>query len=532
MIIEKTFKPEEVISIYGSHDASITFIDNDYKIRVYEYERFIKKRYAMFSSRFDSWDDMGSNDIERKEFLNLVKNNLFNKDIKLILFLELNQEDKELITNFFPNATFKEMAHHFSHAASGFYPSNFNKSLIFSVDGGGYDFGQVYTTRVFLGEENKIKNLECNNLDFGNPYSGLGWLVSEIKSGSKHKTKHSLSNAGKIMGLCAYGQVRNEWVKYFEEYYDDNNLEKLCLKLKIPYKSDSVRGQISYDIASTSQYVFEKKMDDLILPFVDKYNVNVVLVGGCALNVLYNQKLYDTLKNKNLSVYVPSNPNDCGLSYGMFLTEFPHMGKNDEICYNGIEILDEDKIDVYLNTYPNEQMTVSKVVSYLKDGKIIGIINDYSEVGPRSLGNRSIICDPSFPEMKDILNSKVKFREWFRPFAPVCRLEDKDKFFYNSTFSNYMSFAPKIKKEYETKVKSIVHEDKTTRLQTTTKNTHKLFNDILNELSNQNHIPIILNTSFNIKGLPILTKYEDAFYVLDNTELDYLIVKDKIFKKK
>jgi carbamoyltransferase len=211
---------------------------------------------------------------------------------------------------------------------------------------------------------------------------------------------------------------------------------------------------------------------------------------------------------------------------------FPNFGQNTEICYNGIEILDEDTFHNFLETHDHEDMTISKIVEYLKDGKILGIINDNSEVGPRSLGNRSIICDPSFPEMKDVLNSKVKFREWFRPFAPVCRLSDKDLYFEHATKSNYMSFAPKIKDEYENHVKAIVHEDKTTRLQTTTEYTHKLFNDILNQLSEENHLPIILNTSFNIKGLPILTTYEDAFYVLDNTELDYLVIKNKIFKKK
>ncbi len=278
--------------------------------------------------------------------------------------------------------------------------------------------------------------------------------------------------------------------------------------------------------------MFENKMDELILPFVNKYKTNVVLVGGCALNVLYNQKLSEKLKNLNLSVFVPSNPNDCGLSYGMFLSKFSHLGRSNEICYSGIEILDEEKYNFYLEKYPHEDLTISKITNYLINGKILGIINDYSEVGPRSLGNRSIICNPSFPEMKDILNSKVKFREWFRPFAPVCRLKDKDLFFENANESNYMSFAPKIKHSFKNKVQSIVHQDETTRLQTVTEDTHKLFNNILNELELKNNIPIILNTSFNIKGFPILTRYEDAFYVLENTELDFLVIKNKIFKKK
>jgi carbamoyltransferase len=525
----QNYNPNEVISIYGSHDASITFIDKNNDIRVYEYERFVKKRYAMFSSRFDGWDLMGSNQNERIEFLTHIKNNLNNVDIKLVLYLELNDNDKNLIKSFFPNAEFMLMKHHFSHAASGFYTSKFKKSLIFSVDGGGYDFNQVYTTRAYLGEDDKINELNCQNYDFGNPYSAIGWLISEISS--EHKTEHSLTNAGKVMGLCAYGKVRSEWVEHFEKFYDNKSLEFLCSSLNIWYAKDSLSGQDSFDAAATSQYVFERKMNELIIPFVNEYKTNVVLVGGCTLNVLYNQKLYEYLKDLDLELHVPSNPNDCGESYGMFLTMFPNLGTQ-EICYNGIEILDEDLYEKFLSEYPYEDLTIDKIVEYLRQGKILGLVNGYSEVGPRALGNRSIICDPSFPNMKDILNAKVKFREWFRPFAPVCRIQDMETYFENPKESNYMSYAPMIKNDYIDKVKSIVHEDKTTRLQTTTNETHKLFNDILDKLDELNHIPIILNTSFNIKGLPILTRYEDAFYVLENTELDFLVIKNKIFRKK
>lgn len=528
----------EVLSIYGSHDASITFIDKNKKIRIYEYERFVKKRYAMYSSRFDSVKGRGSNETERNEFLTLIKNNLENKDIKLILYLELDENDKNLLNKYFPNAKFELTKHHYSHACSGYYSSKFDNALIFSVDGGGNDFNQVFMTRCHLAENDQIKEMQCINYDFGSAYCSIAWLISEIKSGSEEKTIYTLSNAGKIMGLCAYGKVRLEWIDYFKNHYSNHhlhtnhNLHILCKNLNIECSINSINGQLAYDVAATSQYAFEIKMDELILPFVEKYNTNVVLVGGCALNVLYNQKLSERLKRNNLQVFIPSNPNDCGLSYGMFLSKFPEIGRNNEICYNGIEILDEGDYKFYLKNYLSEDMTVAKIINYLKQGKILAIINDYSEVGPRSLGNRSIICDPSFPEMKDVLNSKVKFREWFRPFAPVCRLKDKDLFFENANESKYMSFAPKIKSSFKDRVQSIVHQDETTRLQTVTEETHKLFNDILNELEMKKSIPIILNTSFNIKGFPILTTYKDAFYVLENTELDFLIIKDKIFSKK
>ena len=134
--------------------------------------------------------------------------------------------------------------------------------------------------------------------------------------------------------------------------------------------------------------------------------------------------------------------------------------------------------------------------------------------------------------MKDILNSKVKFREWYRPFAPVCILEDSNTYFDDVFESDFMSYAPKVKEEYRDVLPSITHIDGTARLQTVSKDGHKLFYNILKELKERNEIPVILNTSFNIKGAPILTTIEDALYVLDNTEMDYVYVEGFIFKKK
>lgn len=522
---------QKTIAIYASHDASITFIDKNNQLRVYEYERFTKKRYAMFSSAFDDRNDYGSNEKERIDFIKLILNNLIHSNIELILYSELNQNDIELLKNFFPNSNFKKVGHHFAHACSGYYSSGFQDAIIFSVDGGGMDNNVVASTKMFKGHLNEVFEIPIQNFDFGNPYSECGFPISEISPGSAgENNKHSLSYAGKIMGLCAYGKVIEEWKIPFYNYYNHIDLNRLCSELSIPSGYNSLRGELSYNFAATSQYTFEAKLNELILPLIEYYNTNVIMVGGCALNVLYNQKLYEFLKERNLKLYIPPNPNDCGESYGMFLSEFPELGK-EEIVYNGIEILDDNEIDYYIKNYQNEEYSNKKIVELLKQGKILGIIDGYSEVGPRALGNRSIICDPSFPEMKNILNSKVKFREWYRPFAPVCRFEDKDKYFINACESKYMSYAPKVQSEFKNQLSSIVHKDDTTRLQTVKKEQHKIFYEILSELDSQNFIPVILNTSFNIKGLPILSTLKDAFYVLDNTELDYIVTHNKIFKK-
>ena len=185
-----------------------------------------------------------------------------------------------------------------------------------------------------------------------------------------------------------------------------------------------------------------------------------------------------------------------------------------DITYNGLPILDIDNLN--------------NVVKQRKARKI-----NNAEVGPRALGNRSIICDPSYKNMKDILNKKVKFREWYRPFAPFCKKENAHLFFDSYDFDNleFMSFAPKVKIEYRNKLPSITHIDGTARLQTVTSEIHKRFYDILTEFEKLSEIPILLNTSFNIRGYPILTTIEDALYSLDNTELDGVIIENWLFTK-
>lgn len=523
---------EQVIAIYGSHDASVTFIDKKGELRVYEYERYVEKRYAMYSHRFDNRSDMGSCEKDRRGFLDLIKSNLKNENIRLILHLEIDNKDAELLKEYFPYADFQLVGHHYAHACSGFFSSNFKEALIISVDGGGWDEGGVSTTNVYIGQDDTITQLPSSGIDFGNPYSGIGYLISEVSpSPEGPESIHALSYAGKIMGLCAYGLMRYDWIEPLKEYYKTNDLKKLCQDINLPYGYNTIKEEDSYDLAYTSQHVFEDLMWEFIEPYITKYNTNVVLVGGCALNVLFNQTLKEILDTRHLQLYVPPNPNDCGLSYGMFLSKFHDMGKN-EICYSGIEILDKNRQQELIKNYNAVEYDYSDIVKLLKEGKILGCIRDNSEVGPRALGNRSIICDPSFDNMKDILNAKVKFREWFRPFAPVCRFKDSNKYFRYVYESKYMSYAPLVRPEYTRELKAITHIDSTARLQTVTPKDHLFFDSILEELDKQGYIPVILNTSFNIRGKPILTKIEDALYVLDHTELDFVVTDKYIISKK
>jgi carbamoyltransferase len=509
-------------AVNGSHDCSFTFIDKSNNLRIYEYERFTKKRYSAFTKTQDHVL-YGSDDYNRNEFISLLKDRLMNHDIENILYHDLFDVDFEYLSSHFPRAKFTYCNHHESHAYSALHNSGFEESLIFSIDGGGHDYGQISMTNVYIFKNSKLIHIDKPDLDFGTPYRLAAHYIKDIPSPGPG----DLSESGKFMGLAAYGRIREEWKNSFRAFYKHNNVNLLAAELNICSSGKCLEGQTAYDYAATSQFIFEELLFKFTKNYVEKYNTNVILTGGCALNVLFNQKMYEYLSEKNLRIYVPSNPNDCGLSYGMWISKFNDFEKK-EICFSGIEILDEMDIKMYEDSHNSEELTFSKVVDYLKDGKIIGIINSNSEVGPRALGNRSIICDPSFENMKDVLNRKVKFREWFRPFAPVCRLEDKDIYFDNAPECKYMSFAPKVKESYRSIFPSITHVDGTSRLQTVTEG---IFYSILNAMKDKNHLPIILNTSFNIKGRPILTSLKDAFHVLDNTEMDLLIFKNKIYSK-
>ena len=514
---------KNTLSIYGSHDASAVFIDKNNQLKVLEYERFVKKRYAMYSERFDRRiNGIGTCQEQRHAFIQYIKSQL-DDTIDYIIYNELSPKDLDYLAHEFPNADFEQAAHHKSHAASGFYSSGFKDAIIFSVDGGGRDHGVLATTKIFQAKDDKISLLEMPDLDFGGAYSQIGCPISEIIPGpdSNH---HSLSYAGKVMGLCAYGHVQTNWLPAIEKYYQHRNLDILGNDIGVDLNFNAVSGQISYDLAATSQYVFEKLLLNIINPYIEQ-NDNFIMVGGCALNVLFNQKLKTILDSKNKNLYVPSNPNDCGLGLGQFLQKYPNINTN---VYSGFDILDKSQLNDYIQSRNAVQITTEEIVNLIKAGNIIGMVSGCSEVGPRALGNRSIICDPSINGMKDILNAKVKFREWFRPFAPVCRLEDKDRFFDEAYETEFMSYTPNVKK----KLKAICHTDNTARLQTVSEHQHVLFYKILTELANRSEIPVILNTSFNIKGMPILTTIEDALYCLDNTQMDYVIVEGWLFERK
>lgn len=526
------------ISIYGSHDSSVSVIFNNKDVKIFELERFTKNRYAAICKSLENHIELGKIGTPTNliiDFYNYINSYIINKGyaVNKIYYLNLFDEDIEIIKSIFTNCdNFVKYSHHDAHCRGSLYQSPFEKALVISFDGGGVNYDGVGYTHIFIDEKglqsppNRIDKL---NIDFGGPYS---WFAKFIKYIKKDPTLSEdlpkLNYAGKIMGLVAYGTVRNEWIDKIENYYK-TSIGDGFLGDKLGFEYDSMENQEAFDLAATSQYVFEKLALEKFLPYIEKYpDLPIILTGGCALNVLFNQKLKDLTKK---DIFVSCNPNDCGLSFGGLLLNENYGDEMIDVTYSGFDIIDESNIDYYRQNFKNKEVTLNEIVSILKKEKIIGVINGSSECGPRALGNRSIICYPVFPNMKDTINKKVKFREWFRPFAPVCKLEEVNKYFEFDSESKFMSFAPKIKQEYSEKLISIAHHDNTARVQTVTREQHEFFYDLLSCMEKNEMHGVLLNTSFNIKGHPILTTIEDALNVLNSTELDYVLYKNTLFYK-
>jgi carbamoyltransferase len=521
----------KIVSLHGAHDANLTFADTEKEIyHVIEIERLVKKRY--FRLHVDNSPQhifsilKSCQDIAEKKWG-------FTNDYDVLSYVFDGWVNFDILKSVFNAKQILSVDHHHAHAAAAFYQSPFTDALIVSYDGGGNDgFFNVY-----LASETGIQLVDKVNCDFGGGYMLLSSCCTEITKDSKHM----LSLPGKLMGLCAYGKTDPEKIKIIKNIFIDKdykkvsylgnyNLKNVDSPWKNPLENYVFEGEQSFNFAANTQKAYEDMFLEIFNVLIKKYEPkNVCITGGGGLNVLLNQYIKD---NYQIDLFVPPNPNDCGLSVGAsFLTEKPKKKIN--IAYQGIPLLDSERQDELLKGRKTSPLDLDKICRLLKEGKIIGICRGDSEVGPRALGNRSIICDPSYKNMKDILNFKVKFREWYRPFAPFCLKDDACTYFDSKSFDNmeFMSYAPIVKEKYRDVLPSITHVDNSSRLQTVTKDSHNFFYNLLTYYKKYSNTAVLLNTSFNIRGNPILTTIEDALHVLDTTQLDCVLINDILVEK-
>lgn len=346
------------------------------------------------------------------------------------------------------------------------------------------------------------------------------------------------------MGLAAFGRFRPEWESPIADYFEDcsaggdrpwrmyrwvvSHLTPLGLRIGLSLERDALTGEDAFDLARTGQHVFEALFLKRVLPLAERYRLPVCLSGGCALNVLVNQRLSELI---DPPVFVPPNPNDCGLASGALLVRAAPP-EPAVITYTGPPILDPGELPAAAERHGAGEAGPHEVARLLHDGKVVAVMRGNAEHGPRALGNRSILCNPAVPGMKERLNGRVKFREQFRPYAPVVREQDAGLYFENARCDmSYMSFNPTVRVNQRPALASAVHVDGTARAQTVTLSQNPWLYEVLTEFRRLSGRGALLNTSFNSKGRPMVARVADALSIFLETDLDCLLVEDRLFQK-
>jgi carbamoyltransferase len=509
------------LGFFGSHNTAFAISKDDKLLEVVELERFMSLK------NIGLWFYYSVKEPYAVPIIHEIKKYFEEKygvvEYETVAWNSIAHDHYKI----FPAKQYKYIPHHAAHAYSGLYQSPYNNALIVSADGGS-DEGFF---NVFIGDRRGgITKIYSGKRDLAVPYGLIAHYIEDIRKEEPYWG--NLVYAGKLMGFANYGNVRKDFVDKLYTIYNSgdggnipNTLKTIINVLDVSYEF-RFTGQDAKDLAASNQFVFEQIFEEEITPFLNEYpSLPLILVGGCGLNILNNTKLA-----KIRNVFVPPNPNDCGLAVGLLASTIKPIEPMD-CTYAGPLVWDRKELMNIVHEKNGTPLDTAILADYIASGKIIGVVRDRCEHGPRALGNRSILCNPSIRDMKDTLNAKVKGREYYRPFAPVVRLEDVSKYFEWEGETRWMSFCPKVREEYRDRLAAITHIDGTARVQTVTKEQNKFLYELLTELHNKTGIGVLLNTSFNIAGKPILNTYKEALWVLENKELDAVVLETFIIHK-
>lgn len=443
--------------------------------------------------------------------------------------------------------------HHLCHAASSYLLSPFKEAAILTIDG----VGEKYTTTMGYG---KGKEIFLNNaIEF--PHS-IGLLYSTITAFMGFKVNN---DEYKIMGMAAYGNpaIYYDKIRSLIEQKEDGSF-KLNMELfdfeagsqMYSKKLEELFGmkkrgkeapvlQEHKDLAAALQKVTEELIFKLLNSLYSKTKCkNLCIAGGVALNSLANGKILSKTPFKSL--FIQPESGDGGTVLGAVTYVYHKVDRNSKRehmthsyygpQYSDAEIkayLDENKIKYSEFNYKN--LLLSQVSDLLMNKKIIGWFQGRMEWGPRALGNRSILASPCYEDMRDIINAKVKHREMFRPFAPVVCVDDASTYFECDKPipepTDYMLMVYPIKKQFHKKIPAVTHVDGSGRLQTIRKNQNTLYYDLIKAFGKKSGIPILINTSFNIRGEPIVCTPYDAYKCMMGTGIDYLVMGKFLIKR-
>ena len=482
-------------------------------------------------------------------------NRLINENDRIKYYLNIENEIKKKLGY---KGIIQTYNHHLCHLASAYYPSGFKKSIILSLDG----VGEYETGMLGIGSNTHIKSKNF----FSNYPHSLGLIYSAITFflGWKHHC-----DEGIIMGLAPYGnpnakipgkkitylsifrkiiqknkngfKINKEWISY-HKVRDKWVSEKFKQYFGEKRKPNSKINQNHKNIAAAIQ----KRLEEIVILNLKiikkKYKFEkLCIAGGVGLNCSMNGKIADSKIFKEIFVQPASG--DAGLVIGgLYLGILNNLKRKFYIKKRYDHYLGPSFTNDYINktllkykkyiTFKFSKNIYKNVALFIKSGKIIGWFQGSSEFGPRALGNRSILCKVYPSNMKDYLNKQVKFREYFRPFAPAVLLENVNEFFKLKQESPHMLIAAKIKNHKKKIIPAVVHIDNTSRVQTVSKDTNLKFYNLIKEYKKIDSIPVILNTSFNVKGQPMVNTPDQAIKTFLKTKIDTLAIGDYIVQKK
>jgi len=536
----------KIVGFHCAHDASYSVLENGIPIVHNELERFNRRKNTVEDSiKFFLDNDENVEDIQYMTTHRTGGMVKFN-------YMDSFNECEEIVKK--NGGELFILGHHQSHAANAFFTSNMKEALIVTIDGGGVDnengelhskskidkvgFGSITTCTTFwYGKDNKIepiKMIEKSKINLG-----LDWALCTSKIFGLGTWRDPRGDqAGTVMGMAALGNP-DKYISHFERKLTDGLIENDgngAVNLVYLNKEANKKEQNRFDISASLQKETETVIKTLLTPYIEKYKPkNLCLSGGVSLNCVFVGKMFDWFPGIN--IFVDPVPYDAGLSLGSSRYVWHQILDNPRIYdtpqnwspYLGYEYqydTIQEQLDIYKDKIKYEEVDDDYVVDLLiRDDNVISVYGGGSESGRRALGNRSILADPRSPNMKDIINEKVKHRQWFRPFAPSVLRDYVKNWFIHDVDSPYMNVAMKFKKGMSKKVPAVVHFDDTARLQTVSKEDNEWYYNFIDNFRKKTGVPIILNTSFNDRE-PIVETPEHAINCFLRTDIDYLYFRD------
>jgi carbamoyltransferase len=520
---------------------------------------------------FDLEKDYSSVDFDKLEKFHLVLNYLLDvggiqlKDVDCVAYsYRYNESARKFFENKNPNIEFIVPDHHFSHACQAFLSSPFEEAAIMVVDGQGVPLARTDGDQL-AGCLAHGNGSSIDVLDEVPVRGSLGGIYAAFTKAVGFQTNQE----GKTMGLAPYGSAKYYDILKKELKFDttDYNIRNIKGLIKRGFKPTEVlynlpaygsflkqfqrrskKSEIT-DIERDLSFAVQKITEDVMIYLADWLyektgSKNLCIAGGVGLNCVANYQVL--IKSKFDNIFTHPNPGDNGLAVGQalyvynvlkgkprkYIATTDSLGKlySENSIIQALETLKSDS-NFEIKEFSDLDEMYDIMASAIESGQITSWFQGRSEFGPRALGNRSIIADPRGSDMKDILNTRVKFRENFRPFTPSVLAEHASDFFEMDVESPFMLLAPYVKPGKAALVPAITHVDNTARVQTVTRAVNERYYDLIKAFYKLTGIPMVLDTSFNVAGEPIVETPEDAIRCFLSTDIDILCIDRFLIKK-